>query len=451
MNAQVYKPIMSADELADAIHSANDSENATAIQLRADITISEDLPVIAGDLTIAGNGYTIDGNGISTTFEVGDGGRLNITDATFVNGKHEMIHVVDSVGRVYFTNCVFDCRSRRSQGSIHIYNTISRALLSEMKHGRLSLSNCTFLGDPKRNLGAFIENLGKLSLAYCTFDESSSGSSCVIFNLHDLTATHCAFANNTGAGAGVAICNENSVTLNDCVFANNAATEWGGGAIINDKGDMSLNRCSLLGNSAARGGGAIFNHKGELKLENCSLMGNSAKRSGGAIASFRGANIITNCTISENRAEEEGGGLSAFGGDVRLTHVTMVNNSAETGGGVHAMDEGYSRGIGLRNSILAGNQGGDYVGPLDYSVGNLIGDGSCDHALSGDPMLGELVEPNDGSPAYYPPLPGSPTIDAAHTHFCTDSAQLGTYRPYKSFYGAIGAIEHVFEVEAGVD
>lgn len=443
MDSQICFSIVSAGELADAIHSANDSENATAIQLRADITISEDLPVIAGDLTIAGNGYTIDGNGISTTFEVGEGGSLNLIYVKFINCKQDTITAISSVGELHLTNCAIDCHSVGSKGSITIYNSFKYP--APIIRGDLSLSNCTFLGDPKRNLGVFIENLGKLSLAYCTFDKSSSGSSCVIFSMHDLTATHCAFANNTGAGAGVAICNESSVTLNDCVFVNNAATEWGGGALFNDKGDMSLNRCSLLDNSAARGGGAIVNHKGELKLENCSLMGNSAKRSGGAIASFRGANIITNCTISENRAEEEGGGLSAFGGDVRLTHVTMVNNSAESGGGVHAMDEGYSRGIGLRNSILAGNQGGDYVGCLDYSVGNLIGDGSCDHAISGDPMLGDLVEPDDGSPAYYPPLPGSPTIDAAHNHFCADSDQLGTRRPHKSFAGDIGAIEYVFD------
>ena len=137
--------------------------------------------------------------------------------------------------------------------------------------------------------------------------------------------------------------------------------------------------------------------------------------------------------------------MFAYGDDVRLTHVTMVNNEAENGGGVYLIDSGDSYGTGLRNSIIAGNQGGDYVGCLDYSVGNLIGDGSCDRSLSGDPLLGELVEPEDGSPAYFPPLPDSPAINAAHLHFCTETDQIGTRRQYKSYACDIGAIEYVFD------
>ena len=313
---------------------------------------------------------------------------------------------------------------------------------SKMKRGEMSLTNCAFLGDANRELGVRLENLGVLSLAHCTFDESTNGKSSVIFNGHNLTATHCSFVNNTGAGAGVAITNEGSVSLSDCVLANNVAYEWGGGALYNDKGDMRLNRCSLIGNRAS-GAGAISNRKGELTLENCTLMSNSAESDGGAIRSGGGRLALSNCTIAGNKAEK-GGGLFAYG-DVRLTHITVVNNSAENGGGVYTFDERYLEGIGLRNSIISGNQGGDYVGCLDYSVGNLIGDGSCDKSLSGDPMLGALIEPEDGSPAYYPPLPDSPVIDAAHRHFCTDSDQIGTHRPYMSFAGDIGAIEHVFD------
>ncbi len=445
MDGNALDSVESADELAQVIDSANSGVTPIAVELRADIRLTDALPSIEADLTIQGNGHRIDGNGLSDSFKVGDGGRLNIIYVNFINGKQEMNTVISNTGEVDLTNCVFDCRSERSLGSITIYNTIilpwDRKPPSEMKRGEMSLTNCAFLGDPKRNLGVRLENLGVLGLAHCTFDESTNGKSSVIFNGHNLTATHCSFVNNRGAGAGVAITNEGSVNLSDCVLANNVAYEWGGGALINDKGDMHLNRCSLLGNSAARGGGAIVNHKGELQLENCTLMGNTADNNGGAITSFRHTAFLTNCTIAGNRAEQ-GAGLLAYGGDVRLTHVTMVNNSAEIGGGVYALDEGYKDGIGLRNSIIAGNQGGDYVGCLDYSVGNLIGDGSCDRSLSGDPMLGELVEPEDGSPAYYPPLPDSPVINAAHRHFCTDSDQIGRRRPY-GWTGDIGAIEYI--------
>lgn len=447
MHEQSLVAVGSVEELASVIESANGGATPATVELRGDIILDDALPTIEADLTIQGNGHTIDGNGVSNSFDVGDGGNLNFTNVNFINGKKDMNQVIRNTGEVHLTNCVFDCRSERSLGSITIYNTIilpwDRKPPSEMKRGEMSLTNCTLLGAPNRNIGVRLENLGALSLAHCTFDESTNGKSDVIFNMGDLTATYCSFVNNTGAGAGVAITNEGSVNLSDCVLANNVATEWGGGALYNDKGDMRLNRCSLMGNRAS-GGGAIVNRKGELTLENCTLMGNSGDSEGGAIRSGNGNLSLSNCTIAGNRAEE-GGGLYVFGGDVRLTHTTIVNNSAKTGGGVYALDKGYNDGTGLRNSILAGNQGGDYIGRLDYSVGNLIGDGSCDRSLSGDPMLGELVEPEDGSPAYYPPLPGSPVIDAAHRHFCTKYDQIGTYRPYKSFAGDIGAIEYVFD------
>ncbi|MCY4063877.1 MAG: right-handed parallel beta-helix repeat-containing protein [Chloroflexi bacterium] len=442
MDGNALVAVASADELAQVIDSANGGASPIAIELRADIRLTEALPTIEADLTIQGNGHTIDGNGVSKTLVVVGDRHVSISGTQFINRNHEQITVIDSMGIVKVADCVFDCRSDGSRGSVSIFNHHGRPLTRERHAGEMSLSNCTFLGNSADALGCRIDNFASMNISRCFF-ESNSVSRNVIFNIGDLTATHCSFVNNTGAGAGVAITNEGNVNLSDCVLANNVATEWFGGALFNDKGDMRLNRCSLLGNRAS-GGGAILNRMGELTLENCTLMGNSGELAGGAIRSGNGYLSLSNCTIAGNRAEK-GAGLLADGGDVRLTHVTMVNNSAEIGGGVYALDEGYKDGIGLRNSIIAGNQGGDYVGCLDYSVGNLIGDGSCDRSLSGDPMLGELVEPEDGSPAYYPPLPDSPVINAAHRHFCTKYDQIGTYRPYKSFAGDIGAIEYVFD------
>ncbi len=442
MDEQSLVAVRSVEELANAIESANGGASSIAIELRADIKLTEALPTIEADLAIQGNGHTIDGNGVSKTLVVVGDRRITITGTNFINRNDVQVTVIDSMGIVIVTDCVFDCRSDGSRGAICIFNHHGRPLTRERHAGEMNLSNCTFLGNSADALGCRIDNFASMNITRCLF-ESNSVSRNMIFNIGDLTASHCSFVNNTGAGAGVAITNEGSVNLSDCVLANNVATEWGGGALYNDKGDMRLNRCSLRGNRAS-GGGAIFNRRGELTLENCTLMGNSGETDGGAIRSSNGNLALSNCTIAGNGAEQ-GAGLFTFGGDVRLTHVTMVTNSAEIGGGVYALDKGYKDGIGLRNSILAGNQGGDYVGCLDYSVGNLIGDGSCDRSLSGDPMLGDLVEPEDGSPAYYPPLPDSPVINAAHRHFCTKYDQIGTYRPYKSFAGDIGAIEYVFD------
>ena len=57
-------------------------------------------------------------------------------------------------------------------------------------------------------------------------------------------------------------------------------------------------------------------------------------------------------------------------------------------------------------------------------------------------MLGELVEPEDGSPAYFPLLAGSPAIDAADDGYCPATDQIGTVRPQGGGCD-IGAIEYV--------
>ena len=188
------------------IDSANGSATPAAVELRADLKLTDALPIVQADLPIQGNGHTIDGNGVSNTFEVGEGGSLDFTYVNFVNGNENMNQMIANTGEVHFTNCVFDCRSSESLGSITIYNTIilpwNRKPPSKMKRGEMSLTNCTFLGDANRELGVRLGNLGCLSLTYCTFDESTDGRFSVIFNGHNLTAAHCVFANITGAGRG---------------------------------------------------------------------------------------------------------------------------------------------------------------------------------------------------------------------------------------------------------
>ena len=279
MDGNSVKAVGTAGELARVINSANGGATPAAIELRADIKLTEALPIIEADLTIQGNGHTLDGNGMSKTLVVVGDSILNISGTQFINTNQEQITAIDSMGIVKLTDCVLNCRSEGSRGSISIFNHHGIPLTRERHAGEMSLSNCTFVGNSADALGCRVDNFASMNITRCFF-QSNSVSRNVIFNIGDLTATHCVFANNTGAGAGVAITNEGSVKLSDCVLANNVATKWGGGALYNDKDDMLLNRCSLIGN-AAEVGGAIFNRRGELTLENCTLMGNTGETEGG--------------------------------------------------------------------------------------------------------------------------------------------------------------------------
>ena len=139
--------------------------------------------------------------------------------------------------------------------------------------------------------------------------------------------------------------------------------------------------------------------------------------------------------MSRNHADESGGGIYfVFGGSLAnkatLTHVTLVNNSANQAGGLYVGDATRApKVVLLRNSIIAGNEGGDCIGELHRNSSSFIADGACSAPLMGNPMLGDLVEPADGSPSYYPLHEDSPAIDAADSQYCPDTDMLGTERP----------------------
>ena len=93
------------------------------------------------------------------------------------------------------------------------------------------------------------------------------------------------------------------------------------------------------------------------------------------------------------------------------------------------------------NTIIANNDKEDCVmgvpgsygmtgrGEIGANVNNLVGDGSCDAAYSGDPLLGPLAD-NRGATWTHALLPGSPAIDAVSVISCTlPTDQRGVPRP----------------------
>src|ERR1039457_6526911 len=64
---------------------------------------------------------------------------------------------------------------------------------------------------------------------------------------------------------GAVIRNRGILTMNQCTLSGNSAPRGYGGGIFNDGGTATLNQCTLSGNSASYGGG-IFNIGGTLTL-----------------------------------------------------------------------------------------------------------------------------------------------------------------------------------------
>jgi CSLREA domain-containing protein len=233
------------------------------------------------------------------------------------------------------------------------------------------------------------------------------------------------------------------------------ATATGGG--IFNRGRLTVSHSTFSGNSTSGVGGGISN-VGTLMVSYSTFSGNSAQ-AGGGLYNSAGTLTVSNSTFSGNSATTLGGGLRGNTGAMTVTHSTLSGNSAGNGGGGVANVSGP---LYLRNSLIANNSlsGGECLnqGTFTANVNNLIEDGSCSPALSGDPLLGPLGN-YGGSTQSFALLPGSPAIDAAGD--CTpylnpDEDQRGVARPQSSAcdIGAYEAKEQIgpdFVVNLGDD
>ncbi len=87
-------------------------------------------------------------------------------------------------------------------------------------------------------------------------------------------------------------------------------------------------------------------------------------------------------------------------------------------------------------SSYANGAAEDCLGPLDQSVSNLSGDGTCSSGVGSNPYFGALV----GVPAHHPLYGDSPAIDAADAGLCPEIDQVDTLRRLDGGCD-IGAIE----------
>ena len=401
--------IDSASKLAIAIHTANlISNRKRVLRLTGSISLGSELPSITSDVSIEGNGFSIDAEHKCRVFHI-HGGNVRIDHLSLVNGAaRDGGAVLLEGGSLQIANCMLVNNVSDWGGAIHC------------KDGHLTVSQSVISENRAEWAGAIYSSDGEMEIDSCDF-----------------------VANSAEELNGGAIYNSSRLKITDSHFSGNVARNQGGALVLVVPAFANFtNKISntIFNRNSAKAGGAVENF-GKLTLTACSFGGNSA-RWGGAIYHTHRRMTVQNCTLFRNTAEE-GGGLVVTGDSAAtLTHVTIASNSAERGGGIFKRRSGI---VNLRNCLLAGNDGGDCVGRISQNVGNLIQDNTRSAAINSDPMLGELVEPEDGSPAYYPLLPGSPAINAAHRHFLTDTDQRGTPRPYKSFAGDIGAIEDVFD------
>jgi hypothetical protein len=202
------------------------------------------------------------------------------------------------------------------------------------------------------------------------------------------------------------------VVLDSLTITNGRAIGGSGGGILN-AGNLTVNRCTLVGNRADLYGGGIENN-GSQSL------------------------VVNQSTFTANQCNQGGGAaLDISTGPVLLQQSTVAGNVATAPAGNGGVAN-YGSGVTINNSIVAGNSstgsapniGGN---PITFTGINLT---------NGNPILAPLGNYGGATPTM-PPLPGSPAINAATsgTSFTTD--QRGLPRIIGAF-ADLGAVEGVF-------
>ncbi len=331
------------------------------------------------NLTIDGSGHnvTVSGDTVRRVFNIQAGAVVTITNLSIINGNAsgDRGGGIFNAGTLTVANSTFNGNSASGIGGGGIYNA-----------GTLTVSNSTFNGNSASNIGGGIGNNGNLTIVNSTFSGNSASSGAGIYNSNTLAVSHSTFSGNTASGA---------------------AFLDGGGGIYN-WGPATITHSTFSGNSGYMGAGIANNDV--VTVINSTFGNNSASLAGGGIHNDGTATVIHG-TFSGNYAYAAGAGI--YNAVLQTLH--------------------------LRNSLIANSSLwslpglGDCAnaGTLATNVNNLIENGSCSPALSGDPNLGPLGN-NGGSTQTFALLAGSSAIDAAGD--CTpylnpDEDQRGVARP----------------------
>ena len=242
--------------------------------------------------------------------------------------------------------------------------------------------------------------------------------------------------------AGGGIYNEGgTLHVHNSAFIGNWAGS--GGAIANWEGTLNISDSIFNGNEALVSGGGVFNDEGMANISGSMFSNNwnsgfGPNPGGGAIANQDGTLTISNSTVSNNicfhyRGPCFGGGV-ANTGQLNLRNSTFNGNvtisyPAPQGGGI------FSGGtLNISNTIIANSTGGDCVaGSISGNVNNLVKDGSCNPAISGNPLLGPLQD-NGGPTWTHALLSISPAVDQGDDAACAappvnNLDQRGVVRP----------------------
>lgn len=230
------------------------------------------------------------------------------------------------------------------------------------------------INGPSFNTGTLTVTRGSGSFRLFTIT-NASGPATVTINR--LTMTN---GNVTGDGGGISA-TSSTLALNNCTVTGCVATAEGGAIHVTGSGlVLTLNGCTLSGNSAARGGGisaGVGIGGGTVDVSNTTISGNTATAATGSAGGVQLTNSVatfTNCTVSGNVATTSTGGGFVASSATTFTNCTITNNSAGTAGG--GIRSSTVANLTFINTIVVGNTGNNTTTPVaddaNYNAGSAV-------------------------------------------------------------------------------
>jgi predicted outer membrane repeat protein len=309
-------------------------------------------------------------------------GDLDIKGPLTINGAGSASTIVDGAGLdrvVHLHSYAATFSGLAARGGNASTDMGGGGIYSPSLGGALTVSNCVVSGNSTSGYGGGIYGAGSLTVTDSTLSGNrSSWWGGDLYNGATMTVRGSTFSDNTvvgdaygagGLGGGIYSTGQ-VMTVESCTLSGNHANS-GGGLYYSGYNTYTetVRYCTIADNTAAFRGGGIRKTGGILTVQSCTLTGNSAIQ-GGAVSAL-GILTIDTCTLSGNTASQVGG---IYSGKVTVLNSMVVGNSA-TDSGIYNPS---GARLTLRGSTLLDNSsplGADLynLGILSIEAGSTIG------------------------------------------------------------------------------
>ncbi len=259
-------------------------------------------------------------------------------DETFLNGNEQVGILYVASGQIHLSHVTLaDGDGNLTAGGIYIDEPAS-----------LVLDDCRVVGCTGARGSGGILNLGALTMIDATIADNTAGWGGGLINSErgQVTMTRCTITGNSATGTpdvesgwGGGIYNENDMTMTDCTVSLNTVQGFAGGILTAGDSTLEMTNCAISGNTATGDGGGMVNAIAAATiLAGCSITGNASSARGGGFFN-RGSLNGAECLVADNDASDTGGGFHIQAGSVTLTDSNVTRNETESrGGGFYQFD-----------------------------------------------------------------------------------------------------------------